>query len=273
MVNQYYTKGLSLSNPGLVSFFFSLNLDFSLRDVFTTLARTVNFGEENIGKDSYLGSVVTCEWMWPLRAQPALYKQLKIKIWTWHQESKKAQGPDNYNRDLTRPRTGNPDHTLEQAQYNYSLAVPKQIQAQTFPETDPWLHWHRQKLDFLVNLTSGNLFRLFKSKIMINNVRLVVLFKASFLLLVLVNCLEIYFWLVSGCNYAFLLVSSGWYYSEIHARPAVVSEGSMYQQFIFSRGRCCPVCLNRDPFICAKWHAKQTSRAHKIRKRAWTRAK
>ena len=57
MVNQYYTKGLSLSNPGLVSFFFSLNLDFSLRDVFTTLARTVNFGEENIGKDSYLGSV------------------------------------------------------------------------------------------------------------------------------------------------------------------------------------------------------------------------
>ena len=71
--------------------------------------------------------------------------------------------------------------------YNYILT--KQIQAQIFFEFDHWMHWHRQKWDFLADLTSGNLFRLFKSEIMITNVRLVVLFKTSFLLLV--KCLEI----------------------------------------------------------------------------------
>ena len=176
-----------------------MDLDFSLRGVFTTwavhvLGKNRDLGEEIIGKDPYLlGSVVTCEWMWPLRAEPALYEQLELLIWTW-QESKEARGPDNYNRDLTRLRP----NTRTSSIYNCSLTGPKQIRAQTFPETNHWLHWHRWKLDFLANLTSGNLFRLFKSEIMITNVRLVVSFKTSFLLLV--NCLQVDFWLVTGCT-------------------------------------------------------------------------
>ena len=94
------------------SVFSQLDLDFSLRGVFTTwavhvLGKNRDLGEEIIGKDPYLlGSVVTCEWMWPLRAQPALYEQLELLIWTW-QESKEARGPGNYNRDLTRLRPNN----------------------------------------------------------------------------------------------------------------------------------------------------------------------
>ena len=49
--------------------FSQLDLDFSLRGVFTTwavhvLGKNRDLGEEIIGKDPYLlGSVVTCEWM------------------------------------------------------------------------------------------------------------------------------------------------------------------------------------------------------------------